>query len=103
MAAYCASKGGVVQLTKATAIDHAADNITVNCVCPGPALTPLLESIIRHFSNPEVERRRIAETAPLRRIGRPEEIASVITFLASDEASYMSGSIVTVDGGWTAR
>jgi NAD(P)-dependent dehydrogenase (short-subunit alcohol dehydrogenase family) len=103
IAAYCASKGGVVQLTKALAVDHAADQIRVNCVCPGPVATPLLEAIIRESSDPEEERRHIVEGTLLKRPGRPEEIANVILFLASDEASYLTGSIVTADGGWTAR
>ncbi len=103
IAAYSASKGGVVQLTKAMAIDHAGDQIRVNCVCPGPVATPLLEGIIRASSNPDEERRQIVERTVLRRLARPEEIANVILFLASDEASYMTGSVVVVDGGWTAR
>lgn len=101
-AAYCASKGGVVLLTKAMAIDHARDGIRVNCVCPGDVETPML---------PADARRRglgwdayLAEAAdrPMERIGRPEEIASVVLFLASDEASFMTGAIVAVDGGGTA-
>ena len=103
IAAYCASKGGVVQLTKAMAIDHAAGGIRVNCVCPGPVSTPLLEAIIGASSSPEEERRRIAEKTLLKRLGRPEEIASVILFLASDESSYLTGSVVAADGGWTAQ
>jgi NAD(P)-dependent dehydrogenase (short-subunit alcohol dehydrogenase family) len=103
IAAYCASKGGVLQLTKAMAIDHAADGIRVNCVCPGPVSTPLLEAIIGASSDPEEERRRIAEKTLLKRLGQPEEIANVIAFLASDESSYMTGAVVLVDGGWTAQ
>jgi len=103
IAAYCASKGGVVQLTKAMAIDHAGDGIRVNCVCPGPVSTPLLEAIIRASSDPEGERRRIAEKTLLKRLGRPEEIANVILFLASEESSYLTGSVVAADGGWTAQ
>ena len=103
IAAYCASKGGVVQLTKAMAVDHAADGIRVNCVCPGPVSTPLLEAIIRASSDPEEERRHIAEKTLLKRLGRPEEIASVILFLASEESSYLTGSVVVADGGWTAQ
>jgi NAD(P)-dependent dehydrogenase (short-subunit alcohol dehydrogenase family) len=103
IAAYCASKGGVVQLTKAIAIDHVADGIRVNCVCPGPVGTPLLESIIEASSNPDEERRSIVEKTLLKRVGRPEEIANVILFLASEESSYMTGSIVVVDGGSTAK
>lgn len=102
IAAYCASKGGVVQLTKAMAIDHAADQVRVNCVCPGPVSTPLLEAIIDTSSNPEEERRSIVEKTLLKRLGHPDEIANLILFLASDESSYMTGSIVVVDGGWSA-
>jgi len=103
IAAYCASKGGVVQLTKAMAIDHAGDGIRVNCVAPGPVSTPLLEAIVETSSNPEEERRRIVEKTLLKRLGRPEEVANLILFLASDESSYMTGSVVVVDGGWTTQ
>lgn len=103
IAAYCASKGGVVQLTKAMAVDHAAENVRVNCVCPGPVDTPLLQSIIAAASDPAAERLSIVSKTLLRRLARPGEIASSILFLASDESSYMTGSIVAVDGGWTAH
>jgi NAD(P)-dependent dehydrogenase (short-subunit alcohol dehydrogenase family) len=103
IAAYCASKGGVVQLTKAMAIDHAADAIRVNCVCPGPVATPLLEATISGSSDPVAERHSILQKTLFKRLGRPEEIASAILFLASDESSYMTGSIVAVDGGCTAH
>jgi NAD(P)-dependent dehydrogenase (short-subunit alcohol dehydrogenase family) len=103
IAAYCASKGGVVQLTRAMAVDHCQDGIRVNCVCPGPIATPLLESIIDGSSKPDQERGRIAQKTLLKRMGKPEEIANVILFLASDESSYMTGSIVLVDGGSTAH
>lgn len=102
IAAYCASKGGVVQLTKAMAIDHAADQIRVNCVCPGPVSTPLLEDIIASSSNPEEERQSIVNKTLLKRLAHPHEIAQVVLFLASDESSYMTGSVVVADGGWTA-
>ena len=103
IAAYSASKGGVVQLTKAMAIDHADDQIRANCVCPGPVATPLLEAIVEASSNPEEERRSIVGKTLLKRVGRPEEIANVVLFLASEESSYMTGSAVVVDGGWTAQ
>jgi NAD(P)-dependent dehydrogenase (short-subunit alcohol dehydrogenase family) len=103
IAAYCASKGGVVQLTKAMAIDHAAEGIRVNCVCPGPVDTPLLEATIAGSLNPEQERHSILDKTLMKRMGSPDEIANVILFVASDEASYMTGSIVVVDGGCTAQ
>ena len=99
LVAYCASKGGVVQLTKAMAINHADDGIRVNCVCPGSVSTPLLERMIESCSNPEDKRRRIMGNIPLKRFAQPVEIANVILFLASDESSFMTGSVVTVDGG----
>jgi NAD(P)-dependent dehydrogenase (short-subunit alcohol dehydrogenase family) len=103
IAAYCASKGGVLLLSKAMAVDHAADNILVNCVCPGPIATPLLDSITRAERDPLAARREIEARTLLKRLGRPDEIATVIAFLASDDASYMTGSTVVVDGGWTAH
>jgi meso-butanediol dehydrogenase / (S,S)-butanediol dehydrogenase / diacetyl reductase len=103
IAAYCAAKGGVVQLTRAMAIDHAADNIRINCVCPGPIKTPLLDRIIESSADAEKERQITVEKTLLNRLGQPEEIASVILFLASEESSYMTGSVVVADGGLTAQ
>jgi NAD(P)-dependent dehydrogenase (short-subunit alcohol dehydrogenase family) len=103
IAAYCASKGGVVQLTKAMAIDHVADNIRVNCVCPGPVATALLESIIATSPDPEKERQSIVTKTLMKRLAQPEEIANAILFLGSEESSYMTGSVVAVDGGWTTQ
>jgi NAD(P)-dependent dehydrogenase (short-subunit alcohol dehydrogenase family) len=103
IAAYCASKGGVIQLTKAMAIDHAAENIRVNCVCPGPINTPLLDRIITTAADPERERRETIEKTLLKRLGEPREIANVILFLASSESSFMTGAIVVADGGLTAQ
>jgi len=103
IAAYCASKGGMVQLTRAMALDHVSENIRVNCVCPGPIQTPLLEEIFASSSCPEKEREHTLNMVPMGRLGRPEEIAQVILFLASDKSSFMTGAIVAVDGGWCAR
>jgi NAD(P)-dependent dehydrogenase (short-subunit alcohol dehydrogenase family) len=103
IAAYCASKGGVIQLTKAMAIDHAPDNIRINCVCPGPINTPLLDRIIANSPDCEKERQITGEKTLLKRLGEPREIANVILFLASEESSYMTGSVVVADGGLTAQ
>jgi NAD(P)-dependent dehydrogenase (short-subunit alcohol dehydrogenase family) len=103
LAAYCASKGAVIQLTKAMAIDHATDNIRINCVCPGPINTPLLDRIIATAPDPLKERQETVAKTLLKRLGEPSEIANVILFLASEESSYMTGSIVVVDGGLTAQ
>jgi len=103
IAAYCASKGGVIQLTKAMAIDHAADNIRINCVCPGPINTPLLDRIIAGSAEPEKEKQITEKKTLMKRLGEPAEIANVILCLASDESSYMTGSSVVADGGLTAQ
>ena len=100
--AYCASKGGVLQLTRALAVDHAVDGIRVNCVCPGPVETPLLREIDVTVPDPAVERQRVIDSTLLKRVGEPEEIAGVIRFMLSDDASNMTGSIVVADGGLTA-
>ena len=100
-ALYCTSKGGVHQLTRCMAIDHAADGIRVNCIAPGAIDTPMLAREIAQHADPE-EAARHMQDVPLSRIAAPEEIARVVCFLLSDEASYLTGSIVTVDGGGSA-
>jgi NAD(P)-dependent dehydrogenase (short-subunit alcohol dehydrogenase family) len=100
--AYCASKAGVIGLTRAMAIDHADDGIRVNCVCPGPVDTPMLWGTSGTPELTERERARTAGRNLAGRSGRPEEIAATIAFILSDAAGTMTGSIVTVDGGWTA-
>jgi NAD(P)-dependent dehydrogenase (short-subunit alcohol dehydrogenase family) len=100
--AYCASKAGLIGLTRAMAIDHTSEGIRVNCVCPGPIDTPMLAWTA---ATPELTARERARTQGrnlVGRSGRPEEIAATIAFLLSDEVAFMSGSIVPVDGGWTA-
>jgi NAD(P)-dependent dehydrogenase (short-subunit alcohol dehydrogenase family) len=102
VAAYCASKGAVHNLTRALAMDHAADGIRVNAVCPGEVNTPMLQS---ERSEPVTDQllAQIASTVPIGRLADPDEIARVVCFLASDEASYMTGTMVSVDGGYGAR
>lgn len=100
MAGYAATKGGVVQLTRAMAVDHAREGIRVNCVCPGPVLTPMLVQAVGGSAPDLLERE--ARTTLLGRIAAPEEIASVVRFLLSDSASYVTGAIIPVDGGASA-
>jgi NAD(P)-dependent dehydrogenase (short-subunit alcohol dehydrogenase family) len=97
-AAYVASKGGVALLTKAMAIDHARDHIRVNAIAPGPTDTPML----RDNLSPEALA-AFAATFPMQRLGRPEELAQAALFLACDEASFVTGAILAVDGGQTAQ
>lgn len=101
-AAYCASKGGVTMLTKAMSLDHAADKIRVNCICPSVVETDLVRDL---FASSEEGRKakeaRIA-TIPAGRFGQPQDIAGLAVFLASDESSWMTGTAIPVDGGVTA-
>lgn len=96
--AYVTSKGGVTLMTRAMAIDHARHNVRVNAVAPGPTDTPMLRDAL----SPE-QLAAFAATFPMGRLGRPEELANAILFLASDEASFVTGAILAVDGGQTAQ
>jgi NAD(P)-dependent dehydrogenase (short-subunit alcohol dehydrogenase family) len=100
--AYCASKGGVVNMTRAVAIDCAPHGIRVNCLCPGPVETPML----RDWINADPDPRKLEQTqkAPvlMKRFGTPEEIAEVALFLASDASAFMTGAVIVADGGATA-
>ena len=99
MVAYAASKGGAVALTRALAMDHAAENIRVNCLCPGTITTRMVDRYLAEVENPtEAEREMIAKH-PLGRLGRAEEVAYAALFLASDEASFITGVVLPVDGG----
>ncbi len=98
-AAYCASKGGVVLMTKALAVEYGRKGIRINVVCPGGVETPL----IQEFKLPEgVSQAALQKIMPLGRLGTPEEVAGTIAFLASDDAAYINGSAIVVDGGMTA-
>ena len=101
-AAYCASKGAVVLLTKAMALDHGGQNIRVNALCPGDTDTPMLRHEARQLG--ESDERFLAEAAqrPLQRIGRPEDIAQAALYLASDASAFVTGTALVVDGGGLA-
>jgi NAD(P)-dependent dehydrogenase (short-subunit alcohol dehydrogenase family) len=101
--AYSASKGGVLALTRAMAIEHVGEGIRVNCVCPGPIETPIIDAIVNRAPDPAAARAAIAAWVPMGRMGTPEEIAAAIAFLASGDASYMTGAAVPVDGARTIR
>ena len=100
---YCASKGGVVLMTKAMAIDHARQGIRVNCLCPGDVKTPMLDedARMRGLNWDEYHKKAVAQR-PMGRIGTPEEIAQAALFLASDDSTFMTGANLVVDGGGTA-
>ncbi len=101
--AYCVSKGAVHQLTRAMALDHAEHGIRINAVAPGEVNTPMLSSQ-RATPPSAADLQAMAEaTIPVKRLAEPTEIAEMVVFLASDRASYMTGAIVPVDGGYTAR
>lgn len=100
-AAYTASKGGLWALTKAMAADHLADNIRVNCVCPGTTDTPSLERRIQAFADREKAKADFIARQPMGRLGTAEEIAAAILFAASDEAAFMNGANIAIDGGMT--
>jgi len=101
-AAYCASKGAVVLLTKAMAIDHGPQGVRVNCLCPGDTDTPMLRREAQQLGVSEAEFLAEAARRPLRRIARPNEIADAAVFLAGDAARFITGTALVVDGGGTA-
>src|SRR6266571_92286 len=101
-AAYCASKGGVTMLTKAMALDHAHENVRVNCICPSIVETELVKGVFNETERgQEMLKARLA-TIPLGRLGRPEDVAEMAVFLASEESSWLTGAAIALDGGVTA-
>ncbi|MCX7942117.1 MAG: SDR family oxidoreductase, partial [Dictyoglomaceae bacterium] len=97
--AYSVSKGALISLTKSIAMDYAKENIRANCVCPGTTYTQGLAERLKKLPNPDEVLKQMAERRPLGRLGREEEIAFAILFAACDEAAYMTGSIINIDGG----
>ncbi|MCC6291362.1 MAG: SDR family oxidoreductase [Bryobacterales bacterium] len=101
--AYCATKGAVVAMTRQLAVEY-PQQIRVNCICPGTVDSPFVEGYLEKYHKHEKDkvRQELNLRQPIGRLGRPEEIANLALYLASDEAAFVTGSIVTIDGGWTA-
>lgn len=102
--AYNSSKGAVVLMTKCLALDYAQRGIRVNCVCPGEIDTPMFRQEARARNKPVEEyRKELCEYHPIGRLGEPKEVANAVLFLASDDASFITGTAVSVDGGYTSQ
>jgi 2-keto-3-deoxy-L-fuconate dehydrogenase len=100
--AYCTTKFAVVGLTKSMALDHAIDGVRVNCICPARVETPFVSARIKEYPDPEAAYREMTASQPVGRMGRPEEIAAAVLYLSSDEATFITGSALIIDGGWSA-
>lgn len=100
--AYCATKFAVVGLTKSLALDHATQNVRVNCICPGRVHTPFVEARLREYSDPERAYREMSQSQPLGRMARADKIAAAALYLASDEATFITGAALMIDGGFSA-
>lgn len=101
--AYCATKGAVIALTKQLAVDYPTE-FRVNCICPGTIDTPFVEGFLEKYHKHEKDKVRqdLRQRQPIGRLGRPEEVADLAVYLASDEAGFMNGAALPIDGGWTA-
>jgi NAD(P)-dependent dehydrogenase (short-subunit alcohol dehydrogenase family) len=102
-AAYSASKGAVIALTKAIAIDHVQQNIRCNCVCPGTVASPWVDRLVVAATDPAAERAALAARQPMGRLGTTDEIARAALYLASDDAAFVTGTAFIIDGGLTAQ
>ncbi|GAC1358054.1 MAG: SDR family oxidoreductase [Herpetosiphon sp.] len=102
---YCSSKGAVISLTRSIAVDFVSQNIRANAICPGTIHTPFVEGYLeRNFPDSKDEvRNQLHARQPIGRMGMPEEVASAALYLASDEAAFVTGSAMVIDGGWTAK
>jgi NAD(P)-dependent dehydrogenase (short-subunit alcohol dehydrogenase family) len=101
-AAYCASKGGVTMLTKAMALDHAQENVRVNCICPSIVETELVKGLFNDSAEGRALRKAREGAIPLGRFGKPMDVAELAVFLASEESSWITGAAIPLDGGLTA-
>jgi 2-keto-3-deoxy-L-fuconate dehydrogenase len=101
--AYCATKGAVIALTKQLAVDYPTE-FRVNCICPGTIDTPFVEGFLDKYHSHEKAKVRedLRQRQPIGRLGRPEEVANLAIYLASDESGFMNGAVLPIDGGWTA-
>ena len=102
-ASYCASKGAVIALTKQVAIEYVEEGIRVNCVCPGTVDSPWVGRLLAQAENAAEARAGLEARQPMGRLGKPEEIAAAALYLASDDAAFITGTELVIDGGWTAR
>jgi len=103
LAAYCASKGAVTQLTRSMALEYADKGIRVNAVCPGIIETPLIEGVLSKLKDRKAAEEYFLSLHPIGRLGRPEEIAHAVLFLCDDNVEFMTGTMLSIDGGWIAR
>lgn len=101
--AYNVSKAAVIQLTKSLAIDFAENNIRANVVCPGTTMTPLVEKLLQKSDDPDKTKKELEEVRPLNRLGKPDEIAQAVLCLASNELEFATGTVFSIDGGYTAQ
>jgi 2-keto-3-deoxy-L-fuconate dehydrogenase len=100
--AYCATKFAIVGMTKCMALDHAASQVRVNCICPGRVETPWVQQRLAEYPDPAKAHAEMRATQALGRMGEPKEIAAAALYLASDEAAFVTGSALIIDGGWSA-
>jgi NAD(P)-dependent dehydrogenase (short-subunit alcohol dehydrogenase family) len=100
--AYTMTKHAVVGLTRAMALDHARDGIRINAICPGRVETPWVAQRLKESPDPKAAYEEMSRTQPMGRMGKPEEIAAAALYLASDEAAFVTGAMLTPDGGWSA-
>ena len=100
--AYCATKFAVVGMTRCMALDHAQSKVRFNCICPGRVETPFVQARLKEYPDPQKAYEEMSATQALKRMGTPDEIAAAALYLASDEAAFVTGSALIIDGGWSA-